>query len=355
MKSNKKYRNHVTVRVDNHPVRFQVDSGADVNIMDEKTFSHIKSRVKLSKCKARLYPYGSRSPLRLLGKFTATLSNSEKYDVADIYVVQGTHNVGSLLGSRSATALGILRIVNHAACDNTQKSERNSTLKKQDPSVLQTESTSPVTLVDSSIAEYDDLFHGIGKLKGVQVKLHIDDQIQPVAQKHRRVPFHLREKLDTELERLEKAGIIEKVETATDWVSPTVITPKKGTDEIRVCVDMGAPNRAIKRVRHVIPTIEDLRHDVNGAKVFSKLDLAKGFHQLELHEDSRGITTFSTHVGLRRFRRLNFGTNSAPEIFHEELRKLLVGIKGVRNIHDDILVAGTDDQDHLRALSETFQ
>ena len=192
VKSNKKYRSHVTVRVDNHPVRFQVDSGADVNIMDEKTFSHIKSRVKLSKCKARLYPYGSRSPLRL--KFTATLSNSEKYDVADIYVVQGTHNVGSLLGSRSATALGILRIVNRVACDNTQKSERNSTLKKQDPSVLQTESTSPVTSVDSLnlIAEYDDLFHGIGKLKGVQVKLHVDDQIQPVAQKHRRVPFHLR-------------------------------------------------------------------------------------------------------------------------------------------------------------------
>ena len=118
---------------------------------------------------------------------------------------------------------------------------------------------------------------------------------------------------------------------------------------------MGAPNHAIKRARHVIPTIEDLRHDVNGAKVFSKLDLAKGFHQLELHEDSRGITTFSTHVGLRRFCHLNFGTNSAPEIFHEELRKLLVGIKGVRNIHDDILVTGTDDQDHLRALSETFQ
>ena len=84
---------------------------------------------------------------RLLGKFTATLSNSEKYDVADIYVVQGTHNVGSLLGSRSATALGILRIVNRVACDDTQKSERNSTLKKQDPSVLQTESTSPVTSV----------------------------------------------------------------------------------------------------------------------------------------------------------------------------------------------------------------
>ena len=52
--------------------------------MDEKTFSQIKYRVKLSKCKARLYAFGSRSPLRLLVKFTATLLNSEKYDVADI-------------------------------------------------------------------------------------------------------------------------------------------------------------------------------------------------------------------------------------------------------------------------------
>jgi hypothetical protein len=66
--------------------------------------------------------------------------------------------------------------------------------------------------------------------------------------------------------------------------------------------------------------VEELRHDLNGAKIFSKLD---GFHQLELDEESKGITTFSNHVGLRRYCRLNFGTNSAPEIFHEELRKKL--------------------------------
>ena len=78
---------------------------------------------------------------------------------------------------------------------------------------------------------------------------------------------------------------------------------------------MVEPNRAIKRTRHVIPTVEKLRHDLNGARVFSKLDLANGFHQLELDEESRNITTFSTHMGLRRYCRLNFGTNSAPEIF----------------------------------------
>ncbi|CAB4011828.1 Hypothetical predicted protein, partial [Paramuricea clavata] len=104
---------------------------------------------------------------------------------------------------------------------------------------------------------------GIGKLKGVKVKLHIDETVVPVAQKHRRVPFHLRDKVEAELSRLEKATI-EAVHSATDWISPIVISQKKDSNEIRMCVDMVEPNRAIKRTRHVIPTIEELSHDLNG-------------------------------------------------------------------------------------------
>ena len=50
---------------------------------------------------------------------------------------------------------------------------------------------------------------------------------------------------------------------------------------------MTQANKAIKRVRHVIPTLDELRYDLNVAKVFSKLDLNKGFFQLELDEESR--------------------------------------------------------------------
>ena len=167
---------------------------------------------------------------------------------------------------------------------------------------------------------------------------------------YRGVPFHLREKLEKVLERLEQAGLIEKVDSATDWVSPLVLTPKKGTDEIRMCVDMAQPNKAIKRVRNVILTVEELQHEMKGMTVFSKLD-----HQLELDEESRHITKFSSHKGLARYCRLNFGTNSAPEVFHEELRKKLATVNGVRNIHNDILVAGVDDKDHLRALRDTLK
>ena len=121
-------------------------------------------------------------------------------------------------------------------------------------------------------------------MKDLKVKLDVDKDVRPAAQKHRRVLFHPRDKLEAELQCLEAANVIERVESATDWVSPIVIAPKKDSTDIRMCVDMAEPNRAIKRIRHIIPTVDELCHDVNGAKVFSKLDLNHRFHELELDE-----------------------------------------------------------------------
>ena len=79
---------------------------------------------------------------------------------------------------------------------------------------------------------------------------------------------------------------------------------------------------------------------MNGAKFFSKLDLAQAYHQLELDENSRFITTFSTHVGLYRYKRLNFGNNASAEIFQHTLLTVLHGLPGVCNLADDIIIFG---------------
>ena len=230
------------------------------------------------------------------------VSTKKRFEVADFYVVKGSRSSGCLLGSSTAVSLGILHIVNRVntkSCKFAGAKPTPHPPKKGDRSNNCTPGGQE--RLQKLVKSNDDLFHGIGKLKGVKVKLHVDPNVQPVAQRHRRVPFHLRDKVEAEVTRLEEAGIIEKVDTATDWISPIVISPKKDSNEIRMCVDMVEPNRAIKRTRHVIPTVEELRYDLNGAKIFSKLDLANGFHQLELDEASRSITTFSTHIGLRRY------------------------------------------------------
>lgn len=139
------------------------------------------------------------------------------------------------------------------------------------------------TNVNCLLAEYDDLFHGVGKLKDFQVKLHINKSVTPASQPHRRVPFHIRKRLETELTRLEQLDINEKVEGPTPWVSPIVAVPKpKDPDAVRICVDVCLPNKAIERERHLTPTVYDVIHALNGTRYFSKLDLNCGYHQLEL-------------------------------------------------------------------------
>jgi hypothetical protein len=75
---------------------------------------------------------------------------------------------------------------------------------------------------------------------------------------------------------------------------------------------------------------------------------------VELHPDSRYITTFSTHIGLFRYKRWNFGINSASEIFQNIVRQLIAGIKGAINLSDDILVYGPTREEHDKALHQVL-
>ena len=74
--------------------------------------------------------------------------------------------------------------------------------------------------------QYSKLFNGIGKFNKGKIKLHINKNVPPVAHRHRRVPFHLRKKVEDQLDKLLQEDIIEVAEGPTPWVSPIVIVPK---------------------------------------------------------------------------------------------------------------------------------
>ena len=137
-----------------------------------------------------------------------------------------------------------------------------------------------------------------------------------------------------------------------------VVVPKPSKpNEIRICVDMRSLNQAIIRERHVIPTIDDVVSDLNGCKILSKIDLNQGYHvhQIPLHSDSKQFTTFSTHVGLFRYKRLNFGLSCAEEIFQKTVSETINGIPPVKNISDDIYVVGIDKDTHHQHLTQVFR
>ena len=151
-------------------------------------------------------------------------------------------------------------------------------------------------------------------------------------------------------------GIIEDIKGPTTWASPIVCFRKPNNSE-EIC--MRVPNKAILRERHPSPTIDDLIQQLNGSSYFSKLDLSSGYHQLELDEESRDITTFVTHKGLKRFTRLNFGTNSASEIFQNVIQTTFQDIEGCLNVSDDvsddILVFAKTQEEHDKILQAVLE
>ena len=93
---------------------------------------------------------------------------------------------------------------------------------------------------------YPSLFSGLGKMKNVEVKLHIDENVKPIHQSHRRIPFHQRKNLEACVESLLQQDIIEPADRPTPWVSPVVLVPKpKQPGGVRLCVDMREANKAI--------------------------------------------------------------------------------------------------------------
>ena len=108
--------------------------------------------------------------------------------------------------------------------------------------------------VEEILAKFSDRITGIGKLKGVQVKLHVEESVAPSAQPHRRLTFHFRKRTELELDKLLDLDIIERVDDVpTPCVSPIIVIENpKHPEQICICVDMRAPNRAILRERHDI-------------------------------------------------------------------------------------------------------
>ena len=116
-----------------------------------------------------------------------------------------------------------------------------------------------------------------------------------------------------------------------------------------MCVDMRAANASIFREPYRIPTLDELIHKYNGCTVFTKLYLNKGCHQIELDEESRNLSAFATHKGIFRYTRLLFDMSSA------EIEHAFSGIPGVKNISDDIIIGGRNDEELISRTRLVYQ
>ena len=301
-------------------LRFLIDSGCKLNIITDKTWEMLKQKrvniINQTKGSDKtLYPYGSKTPLNVKGSFQTTIKTNGQSVRATVYVVNGGSR--DLLGKETAISLGVLRL-------------------------------------GIGVHEITQKHKPFPKFKDVLVEIPVDETCKPVSQPYRRIPIPIEKKVEQKIQELLDSDIIEEVHGPSPWISP-VVPILKDNDDLRLCIDMRRANLAIMRENHPLPCMDSLLPKIKKAKYFSKLDIKNAFHQVEIHPNSRYLTTFITSKGLYQYKRLMFGITCAPELFQKILERMLTGLDGVINFIDDILVYGEDEKQHDKRLQNVMK
>ena len=200
------------------------------------------------------------------------------------------------------------------------------------------------------LEQYSDVFKDeIGALRGTEAKLVMKDNSRPVFHKARQVPYALRPKIELELDRLEEAGVLSKVDWS-EWASPIVPVVKRN-GAVRICGDFKVSiNPQIQVDQYPLPRVEDVFATLSGGKKFSKLDLRQAYLQMPVEEKSKEYLTVNTHKGLYRYNRLAFGVASAPAVWQRTMDQVLAGIPKVQCIIDDMIITGESNDEHLHVM-----
>lgn len=318
----------IQCRVGGVQIGMLIDSGSKHNLIDDTTWELMKLRdVQITNQRLdtdkRFLAYG-RIPLKLVTTFDAELEVDDNGELlktcTSFHVIEKGQQ--PLLGKVTALKLGVLKL--------GLPSSQSSFVRKIE--------NSPKTFP---------------KMKGIKLHIPVDRTVPPVIQPLRRCPIPLLEKVEQKLNELLEMDIIERVMKPTSWVSPLVPILKENGD-LRLCIDMRRANQAIQRLNHPLPVFEDLVSRFRNARFFTSLDIKQAFHQVELSEDCRDVTTFITNWGLYRYKRLLFGINCAPELFQNLMECILVGCKNTVVFIDDILIHGETEEEHDAAVKHTL-
>ena len=209
------------------------------------------------------------------------------------------------------------------------------------------------------ISEFPEIFNGqVKAMQGEEFHIQLSDDAKPFFVKIPRViPFAYRDKLKAELQTLQEQGIITPVTHPTEWCAPIVVTPKKDTDNIRLCVDLSRLNRYVKRERYHSATPAQAVADIAAekAQVFTKLDAMKGYHQCPIDQASQGLTTFITPFGRFKFLRALYGLSSISEHYNRRMDEIFIGLPGFRRVVDDVVIYDSDVTQHTQHVRQFLQ
>ena len=212
----------------------------------------------------------------------------------------------------------------------------------------------PPKSLQQVLASFEDVLNADGRLPPSThgVLHHIVTTGPPVSAKFWRLEGSKLEAAKQEFAELERDGIVRRSQSC--WASPLHMVEK--TDgSWRPCGDFRRLNLLTAADKYPVPNMEDLRAQLAGTTIYSKLDLKKGYHQIPVNPEDVSKTAVITPFGLFEFTRMPFGLKNAGMTFQRFMDQLF-GHLGFAFVYlDDILVASKDEATHLVHLQETLK
>ena len=211
------------------------------------------------------------------------------------------------------------------------------------------------------VGEFSDVFPdelpGLPPDRELEFSIDVISGTTPISlAPYRMAPVELRE-LKEQLQELLDRGFIKP--SSSPWGAPVLFVKKKD-GSLRLCIDYRQLNRVTIRNKYPLPRIDDLFDQLKGAKVFSKIDLRSGYHQLKVREADIPKTAFRTRYGHYEFLVMPFGLTNAPAAFMDLMNRVFRQYldKFVIVFIDDILVYSSnvdEHKEHLRMVLQTLR
>lgn len=182
---------------------------------------------------------------------------------------------------------------------------------------------------------------------------------EPVHTKSYRYPYHLKEEIQTQIKKLLDNKIIRP--SISPYSSPVWIVPKKvdssGKKKWRLVIDYRKLNEKTIEDKYPLPRIDEILENLGRCTYFSTLDLAQGFHQIEMSPESIEKTAFSVNNGHYEYVRMPFGLKNAPSTFQRVMDNILREYlyKFCFVYMDDIVIFSRSLQEHLHHIKLIFK